>query len=229
MLVRVLEPEVMDTPDEATDYDSMDHSAVNRRFAADFLALPVADTGLTLDVGTGTAQIPVELCRQSPTIRIVAVDLADEMLKLARLNVDRAGYYDRIRIEKVNGRRMDFPDGHFAAVVSNSIIHHIPTPADCFAEMVRVCAPGGRLFVRDLHRPDSLAELEQLVETYAGSANAHQRQLFAASLHAALTLAEVRALVADLGFAPDGVTLTSDRHWTWSATRADLKFRIGKK
>ena len=217
MLERVLEPEVMDTPDEATDYDSMDHSAVNRRFAADFLARTPADSGLTLDVGTGTAQIPIELCRRSPAIRIVAVDLADEMLKLARLNVERAGFADRIRIEKVNGRRMDYPDGHFASVVSNSIIHHIPNPAECFAEMIRVCAAGGRLFVRDLHRPDTAAELEHLVRTYAGDANPHQRQLFAASLHAALTLAEVRALVGALGYAPDTVSLTSDRHWTWSA------------
>lgn len=219
MLERVLEPEVMDTPDEATDYDSMDHSAVNRRFAADFLARAYADTGMTLDVGTGTAQIPIELCRQSPTIRIVAVDLADEMLKLARLNVERAGFADRIRIENVNGRRMDYPDGHFAAVVSNSIIHHIPNPAECFAEVIRVCATGGQLFVRDLHRPDTAAELEHLVRTYAGDANPHQRRLFAASLHAALALAEVREIVAALGFAPDTVSLTSDRHWTWSAVK----------
>ena len=220
MLERVLEPEVMDTPDEATDYDRMDHSAVNRRFAADFLAQPVADTGLTLDVGTGTAQIPIELCRQSATVVIVAVDLAEEMLKLARINVDRTGFAERIRIEKVNGRRMDYPDGHFAAVVSNSIIHHSPNPADCFAEMVRVCAPGGRLFVRDLHRPDSSSELGHLVETYAGDANPHQRRLFAASLHAALTLDEVRAFVGNLGFAPETASRNSDRHWTWSATKA---------
>ena len=220
MLERVLEPEVMDSPDEATDYDRMDHSAVNRRFAADFLALRAGDTGLTLDVGTGTAQIPIELCRRSNTITLVAVDLADEMLKLARINVDRAGFTERIRIEKVNGRRMDYPEGHFAAVVSNSIIHHIPTPAECFAEMVRVCAAGGRLFVRDLHRPDNTTELEHLVRTYAGEANPHQRRLFAASLHAALTLDEVRTLVSDLGFAPETALLTSDRHWTWSVQKA---------
>ena len=219
MVERVLEPEVMDTPDEATDYDSMDHSAVNRRFAADFLALAPADTGVSLDVGTGTAQIPVELCRQSPTVRVVAVDLADEMLKLARINVGRAGFADRIRIEKVNGRRMDYPDGHFAAVVYNSIIHHIPNPVECFAEIIRVCAASGRLFVRDLHRPDTPAELEHLVQTYARDANPHQRRLFAASLHAALTLAEVRGIVAASGFAPETVSLTSDRHWTWSAIK----------
>ena len=37
MLERVLEPEVMDTAEEARDYDSMDHAAVNTRFCDDFL------------------------------------------------------------------------------------------------------------------------------------------------------------------------------------------------
>ncbi len=41
--------------------------------------------------------------------------------------------------------------------------------------------------------------------------------MFADSLHAALTLAEVRGIVAKFGFAPDGVQATSDRHWTWTA------------
>ena len=221
MLPRVLEPEVMDTPDDATDYDSMDHSAVNHRFAADFLALQSNDTGLTLDVGTGTAQIPIELCKQSTTIQIVAIDLADEMLNLARRNVERAGFAQRIRVEKANGRTMKYPDGHYSTLVSNSIIHHIPEPAECFAEMVRVCTTGGRLFVRDLLRPDTETELQQLVTTYAGDANPHQRQLFADSLHAALTVAEVQSIIGTLGFAPETVTQSSDRHWTWSAAKAE--------
>jgi hypothetical protein len=37
MLQRVLEPEVMDTAEEAIDYDRMDHREVNRRFVDDFL------------------------------------------------------------------------------------------------------------------------------------------------------------------------------------------------
>ena len=45
MLTRVLEPEVMDTAEEAADYDSMDHAEVNRRFVDDFLTA-LADAGL---------------------------------------------------------------------------------------------------------------------------------------------------------------------------------------
>ena len=38
MLPRTLEPEVMDTAEEAADYDAMDHSEVNRVFVDDLLA-----------------------------------------------------------------------------------------------------------------------------------------------------------------------------------------------
>lgn len=218
MLERVLEPEVMDTADEARDYDAMDHAAVNRLFAADFLRVWAGGNPI-LDVGTGTAQIPIELGRQSPRVQLVAIDLADHMLALARVNVERAGFADRITVEKADAKRFNYPDGHFGAVISNSIIHHIPEPMSCFAEMHRVCAGGGTLFVRDLLRPDDATTLTHLVDTYAAGANDHQRKMFAESLHAALTLDEVRELVGRLGYPPDTVQPTSDRHWTWTASR----------
>jgi ubiquinone/menaquinone biosynthesis C-methylase UbiE len=219
MLPRVLEPEVMDTPEEARDYDAMDHAAVNRAFVADFLAA-WDRTNPVLDVGTGTAQIPIELCRQHPTAAVVAIDLADHMLALARVNVGRAGFAHRITVEKADAKGFRYPDGQFGAVTSNSIIHHIPEPFACFVEMHRVCAEGCLLFVRDLLRPADQAALRRLVDLHAAGANDHQRAMFAASLHAALTVDEVRGLVGRLGYAPEAVRQTTDRHWTFAARRA---------
>lgn len=218
MLARVLEPEVMDTAEEARDYDAMDHSAVNRAFVADFLSVWDA-RGPVLDVGTGTALIPIELCNTHPTAEVVAIDLAEHMLALARDNIAEAGFAQRIRVEKANGRRMAYLDGAFPAVMSNSIVHHIPQPIDTLREMVRVCAKGGTIFVRDLMRPPDRATLDHLVKTYAGDANDHQKTMFAESLHAALTLEEIRALVAQCGFDPATVRATTDRHWTWAAKK----------
>jgi ubiquinone/menaquinone biosynthesis C-methylase UbiE len=217
MIPRVLEPEVMDTPEDAADYDRMDHSEVNRRFASDFFSACPNPPGLVLDVGTGTAQIPIEMCRQHPAVCVHALDLADEMLKVAAANVAAVGFAHRITLEKGNGRQLPHRDGGFAAVVSNSIIHHIPHPFECLGEMVRVCARGGTLFVRDLLRPSTEGQLELLVATYAAGCNPHQRKLFADSLRAALTLAEVQTLVVELGFEPGRVQQTSDRHWTLTA------------
>src|SRR5690242_2168302 len=173
MLPRVLEPEVMDSADEARDYDAMDHGAVNRVFVADCLA-SWDGRGPVLDVGTGTAQIPVELGRQSPAARVVGVDLAEHMLALARENVRRAGLDEGIEVRRCDAKQLPFADGTFGAVISNSIVHHIPEPGRVLAEMVRVTAAGGRLFVRDLLRPGDEAQVRHLVAAYAGGANEHQ-------------------------------------------------------
>ena len=218
MLPRVLEPEVMDTAEDARDYDAMDHAAVNRFFAADFLKVWDGQTFI-LDVGTGTAQIPIELCRQDPRAEVVAIDLADHMLELARRNIEAAGLTARIQLAKIDAKVILYHPGAVGAVVSNSIIHHIHDPAVCFEQMNAACRAGGLLFVRDLLRPDDLVTLNGLVETYAAGANDHQRRLFADSLHAALTLDEVREMVGRLGYAAETVTQTSDRHWTWCAKR----------
>ena len=214
MLDRVLEPEVMDSAEEARDYDAMDHSSVNRLFVADFLAI-WNDRGPILDIGTGTAQIPIELCRQNAKAQVTAIDMAEHMLAVGRDNVRKAGLADRIRLEKQDAKALPYANEAFAAVISNSIIHHIPQPYECIAEMVRVCVPGGTIFVRDLMRPPDQRSLELRVQAYAGNANAHQQKMFAESLHAALTLDEIRELVAEAGFSTETVEATSDRHWTW--------------
>ncbi len=223
LLPRVLEPEVMDSLQEARDYDAMDHGEVNRRFAADFLdAQSKAGLALgveVLDLGTGTALIPIELCAQNPQARVLAIDLADPMLRLARENIARHGLTERITLQRVDAKRLPYADGRFAAVVSNSIVHHIPEPRQALAEALRVLKPGGLVFVRDLSRPYDDEQVRHLVETYSAECNARQRQLFEASLRAALSLEEIKALVAQHGFDAKSVQATSDRHWTWSAVK----------
>jgi ubiquinone/menaquinone biosynthesis C-methylase UbiE len=217
-LERVLEPEVMDTKEEACDYDTMDHSTVNRAFVEDFLSLgKIGET--VLDLGAGTAQIPIELCRQYEDCRVMAVDLSIEMLELARYNVEVAGLIERIGLDHLDAKQLPFQDDSFHAVISNSIVHHIPNPLDVLKEAVRVTAVGGILFFRDLMRPHHDDQVAFLVETYAGSENSHQKQMFDDSLRAALTLEEMQELAQMMGFDPASVQATSDRHWTWSGIK----------
>ena len=214
MLKRSLEPEVMDSPDEATVYDAMDHAAVNQLFVEDLLA--VGDLGTdVLDLGTGTARIPIELCRKNEEIRILAIDLAYSMLDVAKINIEIANMADRITLGLVDAKEIEYEDGLFSTVMSNSIIHHIPEPSVAVAQSVRVTKSGGLLFFRDLMRPESGANVDQLVQSYAGEETEHAREMFYNSLHAALSLDEIRDLVATHGFNAESVQATSDRHWTW--------------
>ena len=220
MLARILEPEVMDTAAEAHDYNSMDHSAVNRVFVDDLLtaaaSVPRGSSGTwqVFDAGTGTALIPLELMSRSLAATITASDLAEQMLIVARANVQAAGLTDSIKLTSSDCKQLPEDDATYDIVMSNSIVHHIPEPFAVLRELWRVLKPDGLLFVRDLMRPDDLATLDQIVQTYAGDANAHQQQMFRDSLHAALTVGEVRDLLTTVGISPDAVCATSDRHWT---------------
>jgi ubiquinone/menaquinone biosynthesis C-methylase UbiE len=226
MLQRVLETEAMDSAEEAFDYNSMDHGEVNRIFAADLLGAwekGVFSNGEILDLGTGTALIPIELCRQVQNARVLAVDVAEHMLALGRQNVEKAGLSGRIRLERVDAKRLPYRDGQFAAVISNSIVHHLSDPGIAINEAWRVIATGGLVFFRDLFRPDDESQICRLVEIYAAGANQHQKQMLADSFRAALTVEEVRRLIIPLGVPPETVRATSDRHWTWAVRKGTIK------
>ena len=214
-LSRVLEPEVMDSPEEARAYDAMDHSAVNALFCDDLLALrPTPELGATLDVGTGTALIPIELCKRARGARVLGIDLAKSMLAVGRRNVEHNALSGVIELELADAKGLRWPDATFTAVVSNSIVHHIPEPLPVLREMLRVLRPSGWLFVRDLVRPADDAAVQKLVATYAANETPEQRALFDASLRAALDVRELREMVVAAGMPADCVSITSDRHWT---------------
>ena len=153
-------------------------------------------------------------CPCPQTGRVRAIDLAAEMLTLASANIERAGLTARIEPELIDAKTLPYLDDSFDWVISNSIVHHIPDPSLCLSEMLRVLKPGGLLFVRDLFRPDSAEKIEHIVLTYAGGDSARQQQLFRQSLHAALTVEEMRELAESLGLRRDSVNASSDRHWT---------------
>ena len=220
-LHRILEPEVMDTLEEAFEYDSMDHSQVNEVFCNDFFAARNLTDGVQiLDVGTGTAQIPIAMCKRNSGLKITAIDLAESMLTLGNKNIQTARLEDSITLVQVDSKKMPYPDESFDQVISNSIIHHIPNPVECFKEMIRVTKKDGLLFVRDLLRPDSFAELQNIVNLHAGDATPKQKQLFTDSLHASLSLSEVREMVKLFGFEAFTVIQSSNRHWTFTARKS---------
>ena len=220
-LHRILEPEVMDTLEEAFEYDSMDHSQVNEVFCNDFFAARNLTDGVQiLDVGTGTAQIPIAMCKRNSGLKITAIDLAESMLTLGNKNIQTALLEDCITLVQVDSKKMHYLDESFDQVISNSIIHHIPNPVECFKEMIRVTKKDGLLFIRDLLRPDSIAELQNIVNLHAGDATPKQKQLFTDSLHASLSLTEVREMVKLFGFEAFTVIQSSNRHWTFTARKS---------
>lgn len=221
---RILEPEVMDTWLEATAYDAMDFEAVNSAFAAEAIALD-PDAVKILDVGTGTARIPILMCQQRPQYLITAVDLAQSMLIIGQRNLAAAKLTQRIRLERVDAKRMPYPDREFDAIVSNSLVHHLPEPLSFFQEVNRLVRPGGAILIRDLIRPENDRVLDDLVNRVGGAYDPRQQQLFRDSLKAALTLPEVQDLIDRVGLTQVNLSQTSELHWTIRQCRGSANER----
>lgn len=210
---RVLEPEVMDSWEEAVAYDAMDFTEVNAAFAQKAIAL-APKVAKVLDLGTGTARIPLILSQQRPQWQIIAIDLAENMLKIGAEHIKKAGLQKQIILELVDAKKLPYPNEHFDLVISNSLFHHLPDPLPFLQEINRVLKSKGALLIRDLIRPNNQEILQNLVESIGAEYDAHQKQLFADSLHAAFTIDEVNQLISQAGLKDVKIYQSSDRHWT---------------
>ena len=214
-MLRILEPELMDTAQDALDYDAMDFGEADTLFAIDALALVAGRPNAeVLDVGTGTAKIPIMMLDRRKDLRILAVDLAQEMLNVATRNVMKAGHQDACKLGRLDAKSLRVNAGRYDLVMCNSTAHHIPEPLSLFKELARVVRPGGAILVRDLIRPETMNDAWAIVRRVAAGDGKHQRQLFFDSLCAALTLPEVEGLVARAGLQGVSVRQCSDRHWS---------------
>jgi ubiquinone/menaquinone biosynthesis C-methylase UbiE len=107
-----------------------------------------------VDVGTGAGTLALAL---APLVReVVGVDLVPELLERARANAPA-----NVTFVEGNATSLPFESGSFDLSCTRRTLHHIARPELALAELVRVTAPGGRVFVDDQIAPaDPLAALE---------------------------------------------------------------------
>ena len=204
----------MDTPEDAQEFEEMDHSEVNRIFVDDLLA--GGEIGkYVVDLGCGPAAIPIELCSREENVQVMAIDSAISMLEVAKIQIDFAGLLDQVFLEHADVKDMgEFEPDMAETVMSNSLIHHLAQPELALQSALYLLKPGGRLFIRDLYRPDSNETVEKLVSQYVSNETQYAQQLFRQSLCASLTLDEIQDVAGGFGISKEHVQMTSDRHWT---------------
>ena len=107
-----------------------------------------------IDVGTGAGTLAVAL---APLVReVVGVDIVAELLERARTNAP-----ENLTFVEGDATSLPFDAGSFDLTCTRRTLHHIAWPERVVAELARVTAPGGRVFVDDQIAPvDPLAALE---------------------------------------------------------------------
>lgn len=211
---RVLEPELMTGEDQALAYAKADFAQVNQGFVDRFRAcFPKAVGGAMVDLGCGPGDIPVRFARTLPGFTITAVDGSEPMIALATRAVKQAGLEDRVRTLCARLPMLPLLLQSFDAVVSNSLVHHMPDPFLFWNEVVRLGRPGAAVLIMDLLRPESPGRAREIVEQYSGSEAPVLKEDFFNSLCAAFTLREIRYQIRSRGLGGLACELASDRHW----------------
>ena len=105
-------------------------------------------SGVILDVASGTAGVALQLAARSGAdsgVRIVGVDLTEEMLRLGRRRVAAAGMADRVGLVAGRAEKLPFPDAYFDALTFTYLLRYVQDPQATLGELARVLKPGGTM------------------------------------------------------------------------------------
>ena len=101
-----------------------------------------------LDVACGGGNV---VCAFAGTVRhATGIDTTPAMLQHARA-VARSKSLSNVSWDEGQATSLPYADGAFTIVVTRFSFHHFIEPLAVLKEMVRVCAPGGRVLVADMH------------------------------------------------------------------------------
>jgi ubiquinone/menaquinone biosynthesis C-methylase UbiE len=212
MLSRTVEPELMNDEAQALAYANANFAAPHEAFVDRFIERFGDVAGIALDIGCGPADVVMRLARRCHRLVVDGVDGADAMLAIGRERVAAAGLSNRVRLYRAFLPDDPLPRLGVDVVTSNSILHHLHRPEVLWQTVRRAARPGTKVLVMDLMRPASAALVDEYVHTYTAGEPEVLRTDFAASLHAAFTLDEVRAQLAAAGLQGLRVEATSNRH-----------------
>lgn len=210
---RILEPELMNDPEQALIYAQEDFEQENQGFVDRFRDyFPDFSEGHVFDLGCGPGDIPIRFARLFPSCRITGVDASAPMVRLAEDAVQQAGLSGRITFSCE--RFQDLAGVSIAdAAISNSLLHHVPNPLQFWHTLRLAVKPGSPVLVMDLLRPDSPEDAQAIVDRYASDAPDILRRDFYNSLLAAFTEDEIGAQLAQMNLTRLLIDVIDDRHW----------------
>jgi cyclopropane fatty-acyl-phospholipid synthase-like methyltransferase len=210
---RVLEPELMDDPQQAEAYARAGFEEENQGFVDRFKEyFPEFSQGRVLDLGCGPADIPIRFAKLYPACQVIGVDASAPMIQLGEQAVKQAGLADRItlrceRYEEIAGERI------VDAAISNSLLHHLPNPLQFWQKLRQLVKPGAPVLVMDLLRPESPEAAQAIVDQYAANEPDILRRDFYNSLLAAFTEDEIGSQLARMNLTRLLIDIPDDRHW----------------
>lgn len=102
-----------------------------------------------IDLGSGTGDIAIEIARQYPSARVLAVDFTPEMIAVGRKRPQGSS----VQWLLADAQKLPFASGCFDGAISGFLLRNVPNLDRALAEQQRVLVSGGRVVSLDTTPP----------------------------------------------------------------------------
>jgi SAM-dependent methyltransferase len=214
---RILEPELMDDPEQALAYTKADFSASHGARVQIFKSLypQLKLDAAALDLGCGSGDVLFRFARAYPAVRFYGLDGSQPMLDLAQQAIDQeVGLKSQVQLLFGIIPDAPIPTQPWQLIMSHSLLHQLHKPQVLWQTIKAHGRPGCAVFVADLRRPATQAEAGRLVSSTSKDEPQILQRDFYNSLCAAFEPDEVRAQLAAAGLSQLVVTTHEPSHLT---------------
>lgn len=166
--------------------------------------------GWVLDLCAGTLPLSLELTRQAPHRKVLAVDFCEDMLRAGVRTLPDDGRCERIFPVCGDGEVIPAPTASFWGCTVAFGVRNLSRTLEGLREMHRILRPGGRLLILEFSRPTNPVikpvytfYLNRVLPAVAGliSGDREAYQYLASSIAAFYEPADLMALMREAGFA----------------------------
>lgn len=141
----------------APHYDLLNRvlsAGIDRKWRKNAIAkLNLPSPGMALDVATGTGDLAFEIKKQYPDSTITGLDIAENMLNIARQKSSKRGFDESIDFVVGDSENLPFESNSFDAVSVAFGVRNFGDLNQGLREICRVLKPGGRLVVLEFTKP----------------------------------------------------------------------------
>src|SRR5262249_53865017 len=141
---KTAEVEFFDKHAEQGDYNVFTDAASRKIIGAFQYCTGLAPPARIVDLGCGSGAFTRLL--DDAGFAAEGVDLSPRLIALARR------LYPHIAFREGDVEALPFSEGSFDGVLLSGIVHHLPDPGRCAAEVHRILKPGGWFFAFDPNR-----------------------------------------------------------------------------
>jgi demethylmenaquinone methyltransferase/2-methoxy-6-polyprenyl-1,4-benzoquinol methylase len=140
----------------AKRYDFLNHflsMGIDRLWRKKLVKMLISRNPLTvLDVATGTADLAIEVSRQSKAA-ITGIDIAEEMINIGIKKIGSLKLENQIKLQVADSENIPFSDKSFDAAIVAFGVRNFETLDKGLAEMNRVLKSNGMIAVLEFSRP----------------------------------------------------------------------------